>query len=302
MKILVTGSNGQLGSDLVPLLVKEGYDAAGVDITGFGASALDISDREKTLSAINLLRPEVIINCAAYTAVDRAEKEPDAALAVNRDGPANLADAAGEVNALLIHVSTDFVFDGSRNVPYDESRTADPLGVYGMSKLLGEREVVKRLPGHIIVRTSWLYGTHGHNFVKTILKHAGEREVLRVVYDQVGPPTNSFDLAGAIAVMVKRYASGFAPFGIYHYSNEGVASWYDFAVRIIEGAGSLGAKLRCTRVEPILTEEYPTPAKRPAYSVLDKKKVKETFGVSIPHWQDSLQNMLKELYGGGKIA
>ncbi|MBI5827029.1 MAG: dTDP-4-dehydrorhamnose reductase [Deltaproteobacteria bacterium] len=302
MKILVTGSDGQLGSDLVPLLAREGHDAAGADITGSGASSLDITDREKTISSVVRLRPEVIINCAAYTAVDRAEKEIDAALAVNRDGPANLADAAGEIQALLIHISTDFVFNGSRNLPYDESQAADPLGVYGKTKLLGEQEVAKRLPGHIIVRTSWLYGTHGHNFVKTILRHAGEREALRVVYDQAGTPTSSFDLAGALTVMVNRYASGSAPYGTYHYSNEGVASWYDFAVRIIEGAGRLGAKLRCARVEPILTGEYPTPAKRPAYSVLDKKKVKETFGVSIPHWQDSLEKTLNELYGGGKVA
>ncbi len=302
MKILVTGSEGQLGRDLAPLLAREGHDVVGADITGPGASSLDITDRDKTVSSVVRLRPEVIINCAAYTAVDRAEKEMDAALAVNRDGPANLADAAGEVQALLIHISTDFVFNGSRNLPYDESQAADPLGVYGKTKLLGEQEVAGRLPGHIIVRTSWLYGTHGHNFVKTILKHAGEREVLRVVYDQAGTPTCSSDLAGALAVMVNRCASSPAPYGTYHYSNEGVASWYDFAVRAIVGAGRLGARLRCTRVEPILTGEYPTPAKRPAYSVLDKKKVKETFGVSIPHWQDSLERMLNELYGGGKIA
>lgn len=302
MKILVTGSEGQLGRDLVPILARQGHDVAGADITGPGAFALDITDREKTVSSVARLRPEVIINCAAYTAVDRAEKEMDAALAVNRDGPANLADAAGETGALLIHISTDFVFNGSRNVPYDESQTPDPLGVYGATKLLGEQEVAKRLPGHIMVRTSWLYGTHGHNFVKTILRYAGEREALRVVYDQAGTPTSSFDLAGALAVMVDRHASGPAPYGTYHYSNEGVASWYDFAVRIIEGAGRLGARLRCSHVEPVLTGEYPTPAKRPAYSVLDKKKIKDTFGVSIPHWQDSLERVLNELYGGNKIA
>lgn len=286
MKAFVTGAKGQLGSDLVPALI-----AAGLDVTGFG-SELDITDAKALGKAVNSEKPELIVNCAAYTKVDLAEKESGRAFAVNRDGAANVAKAAKETGAKLIHVSTDFVFDGKKTTPYAEDDETSPLGVYGMSKLEGERAVMEILPGSIIVRTSWLYGKAGANFVKTIIRLAGERETLKIVFDQAGSPTWSKDLANTIAKMARHGNAS----GIFHYSNEGVASWYDFAVSIIEEAAKLNIGLKCREVEPILTCEYPTPAKRPAYSVLDKKKIKETFNIRIPHWRSSLHRMMAEAF------
>lgn len=294
MKILVIGARGQLGSDLVPLIEKAGFEAL-----PYASSALDITDREKVIAEAARTRPDVIVNCAAYTKVDLAENEKDRAFAVNADGPKNLALAAKAAGSALIHVSTDFVFDGSKPSPYAETDGTNPLSVYGQSKLRGELEVARNLQRHFIVRTSWLYGVSGHNFVKTIIKYGAEREVLKVVYDQAGTPTWSFDLASALMDIIKAEGNGRGSYGIYHYSNEGVASWYDFAELILEEARRKGVHLKCSRIEPILTAEYPTPARRPAYSVFDKKKIKETFGITIPHWRVSLRKMLNELYGGG---
>lgn len=294
MKILVIGARGQLGSDLVPLIEKAGFEAL-----PYASSALDITDREKVIAEAARTKPDVIVNCAAYTKVDLAENEKDRAFAVNGDGPKNLALAAKAAGSALIHVSTDFVFDGSKPSPYAETDGTNPLSVYGQSKLRGELEVARNLQRHFIVRTSWLYGVSGHNFVKTIIKYGAEREVLKVVYDQAGTPTWSFDLASALMDIIKAEGNGRGGYGIYHYSNEGVASWYDFAELILEEARRKGVHLKCSRIEPILTAEYPTPARRPAYSVFDKKKIKETFGITIPHWRVSLRKMLNELYGGG---
>ncbi|MBI5885207.1 MAG: dTDP-4-dehydrorhamnose reductase [Deltaproteobacteria bacterium] len=294
MKILVTGSEGQLGRDLIPRL-----KAAGHDVCGYDVGSLDITDAAKTSELVAAEKPFVIINCAAYTQVDKAETERDAAYAVNRDGAANLAQAAARCKARLIHISTDFVFDGLKSTPYAEADAVNPLSVYGASKLAGEEAVAGRLPEHIIVRTAWLYGGQGNNFVKTILRLASERESLNIVYDQIGTPTWTSDLSDAIVLTVKAVESGKTPYGVYHYTNEGVASWYDFAVAIVEEARRRGLKVKCNSLEPILTSGYPTPAKRPAYSVLDKEKFKKTFGVEIPYWRVSLKNMMTELYGGG---
>lgn len=292
MKVLVTGSTGQLAGDLIPLLERSGHS-----VTGFASGALDITDADKVGFEAARLRPGCIINTAAYTKVDLAEKERERAFAVNRDGARNLARAAASTGAPLIHISTDFVFDGSKGTPYDEEDPTGPLGVYGASKLAGEEEILKVLPEHYIIRTSWLYGARGNNFVKTILRLAAERDAIRVVYDQAGTPTWTGDLAAFIVTVVDAIEAGTLDYGIYNYSNEGVASWYDFAEAVVEESRRLGATLKCRAIEPILTAEYPTPAKRPAYSVLDKQKIKRTFGVRIPHWRASLIKMLEEADG-----
>ena len=292
MKVLVTGAKGQLGNDLVSLL-----EAAGFTVAAFSSGELDITDAPAVLEAVKKVKPGIIINPAAYTKVDLAEKEKERAYAVNANGPENLALAAIEAGCAIVHVSTDFVFDGRSPVPCAEDFETNPLSVYGASKLAGENAVAAATNEHVIVRTSWLYGVEGHNFVKTILRLASEREVLRIVYDQTGTPTWSADLASAIVNICKSIEAGKKPWGTYHYSNEGVASWYDFAVAICEEAASTGTPLKCKRIEPILTVEYPLPAARPAYSVLNKAKIKKTFDIEIPHWRSSLSKMLRELKG-----
>lgn len=290
MKVLLTGARGQLGSELGPLL-----EAAGFEVAAFGSADLDITDGAAVAEAVTDERPGVIVNPAAYTKVDLAEKETGRAYAVNEAGASNLARAAKEAGCALVHVSTDFVFDGRSPVPYDEEAATNPLGVYGASKLAGERAIAATLPEHVIVRTSWLYGVAGGNFVKTMLRLAAERDVLRVVYDQAGTPTWSADLAGMLVTVCRSIEAGQRPWGLYHYSNEGVASWYDFAVAVCDEAAASGMALKCSRVEPILSAEYPVPAKRPAYSVLDKAKIKKTFNQTIPHWRGSLSRMMAEL-------
>lgn len=292
MKAFVTGAKGQLATDLILLLEAAGFEAA-----AFSSAELDISDSKAVDDAVRRTRPGVIINTAAYTKVDLAEKEKDRAYAVNAIGAENLAKAAKEAGCAMVHVSTDFVFDGRVPVPYTEEAGTNPLSVYGATKLAGEKAVAAATDAHVIVRTSWLYGANGHNFVKTVLKLASEKETLRIVYDQAGTPTWTVDLASAIVEAVKAIEAGGKPWGLYHYSNEGVASWYDFAVAVCEEARANGAALKCGRVEPILTAEYPLPAVRPAYSVLNKAKMKKTFDIEIPHWRSSLAKMLGELKG-----
>lgn len=293
MKVLVTGSGGQLGSDLVPAL-----KAGGFSVAGFDSKALDITDEAVVAGAVAEVNPGVIVNCAAYTLVDKAESERERAFSVNRDGARVIASAAKKKNALLIHVSTDFVFDGAKPAPYNETDAVNPLSVYGESKLAGEAEIQKSGARFMIARTSWLYGSSGGNFVKTVLRLAGERESLRVVYDQTGSPTWTKDLATALTAAIRAHSHGRGAEGVYHYSNEGVASWYDFALAVIEEATANGAEFKCKTLEPILTSGYPTPAKRPAYSVLNKEKIKKALGIAIPHWRVSLRAMVKELYGG----
>ncbi len=304
MKIFLTGSSGALGSDTRLCL-----GGAGFEVAAFDSHSLDITDKKSVWAAVKEARPEVIINCAAYTRVDLAETEAESALAVNRDGVENLAKAAAKVDAAVIHVSTDYVFDGKKSSPYTEGDETNPLCVYGKTKLAGE-EALRQYPKHLIIRSSWLYGAapRGNNFVKTILRLAAEKDVIRVVYDQTGCPTWTKDLAGVIVLAAKALGEGGAPgsgmpFGIYHYSNEGVASWYDFAMAIIEEAWQYTPPFKVQEVIPILSHEYPLPAKRPAYSVMCKDKIKKAPGpqragdLKIPYWRASLKKMLAEFYG-----
>lgn len=277
--ILVTGGNGQLGRELKSFLKSD--EALFVD-----RSECNISDLEATEALILKNKIKMIINCAAYTLVDLAEKEVEAAYLGNSHGPHNLATLAKKYNLLLVHVSTDYVFDGSSSTPLDETSPVNPTSVYGSSKLEGEKHILEINPRGAIIRTSWLYSKKGKNFLTTILKHGSEKEMLKVVYDQVGTPTLATDLARAIVEVLPKLEKE-SGMNLFHYSNEGVASWYDFAQAIVELSG-----LKC-RIEAIPSSEYSTPVKRPHFSVLSKSKFKAFSGQSIPYWRTSLANCLK---------
>ena len=248
------------------------------------SSELDITDFDAVHEELTSSDYAYCINCAAFTNVDKAEEETDKARLINITGPRNLALNCKESGTVLIHISTDFVFDGYLNVPYNEEDIARPIGFYGDTKYKGERAIINNLDEHFILRTSWLYSENGHNFMKTMIRLGTERETLSVVYDQVGTPTYAKDLADTVLTIIKAHS---IDYGVYNYSNEGVASWYDFAKAIFDG---MDIELQ---LHPILSEQYPTPAERPKYSVLDKSKIKNTFGLNIPHWKDSLQVALK---------
>ncbi|MBR1712395.1 MAG: dTDP-4-dehydrorhamnose reductase [Alloprevotella sp.] len=284
MNILVTGANGQLGSEL-RRLVKEG---AGVpdEFIFTDVEELDITDAEAVRHCVAEKRVGLIINCAAFTAVDKAESEPELCDLLNHRAPRLLAETMAEVGGQLLHISTDYVFDGTAHRPYTEDAPTCPNSVYGRTKLLGEEALMEACPNSVIVRTAWLYSSYGNNFVKTMLRLGRERESLGVVADQIGTPTYARDLASALLQMVRH---GLVP-GIYHYSNEGVTSWYDFTREIHRQAG-----ITSCRVSPLHTEDYPAPAPRPHFSVLDKTKIKATYGITIPWWADSLRNCLNEL-------
>ena len=284
--ILITGAKGQLGSELKEVSKNfYGYDFIFTDI-----DSLDITSLEKISEFIKKSKPDWIINCAAYTLVDKAEVEPDQALLINGTAVKNITEAIRGSECRFIHISSDYVYDGNLNVPYNENITANPLSAYGRSKLAGEKYALLH-NGSMIIRTAWLYSSFGNNFVKTILRNAAEKESLKVVFDQTGTPTYAADLAGAIMNIISGVIRNQIAMnsGIYNYSNEGVCSWYDFAREIIKESG-----LTC-RVLPVLTKDYPQAAKRPVYSVLDKSKIKENYGLSIPHWKDSLIKCLKLL-------
>lgn len=272
---LVTGSNGQLGNELKRLFGNKAVyaDKEELDITSF-------DDVKRFCSAHDF---EAIINCAAYTAVDKAETDKELAEKINVLGPKNLA----MTGIPLIHISTDYVFDGTACRPYQEDDKTNPQSVYGITKLAGEKAVMEAASTAIIIRTAWLYSSFGNNFVKTMRRLGGERTELKVVFDQVGTPTYARDLAEAIVAILPQLKSGMKE--IYHFSDEGVCSWYDFAVEIMKESG-----LKC-QVLPIESKDYPTPAKRPSYSVLNKAKIKRDFGLRINHWKESLLSCLKEL-------
>ena len=285
MKVLITGAGGQLGRTL--LATAPPHAAA----TGLRANELDVTDRAAVAKAVAELRPDFIFNAAAYTAVDRAESEEARAHAVNATAVGHLAEAADLVGAKLVHVSTDFVFDGESGRPYSVDAAPRPLNAYGRTKLAGEAAAG---PAALIVRTAWVYAASGRNFVKTMLGAMNERDEVRVVADQVGTPTSARSLASALWKLAALDANG-----IHHYTDSGMASWYDFAVAIQEEALALGLITARTSVVPIATEDYPTPAKRPPCSVLDKRATFGALGRAAPHWRSNLREVLTEIARNG---
>ena len=292
MKVLVLGSQGMLAQELLPCLANAGFD-----VIGRGRPEVDITQVASVRQTLAEIQPTLLVNAAAYTAVDQAELEPDVALAVNRDGVAHLATVCRDLGIPLLHVSSDYIFDGSASHPYCEDSPAAPLGVYGRSKWEGEEAVRCGHLEHMIVRTAWLYGRHRHNFVKTMLRLAREREVLRVVDDQYGCPTWSRDLAQALVTLCQRIVQDrdCAPWGTYHFCGAGQTTWCGFARAIIEAARTC-EPLRVQEVVPIPTTAYPTPAQRPQYSVLDCSKVQAVFGITPRPWRESLHDCLQEFY------
>ena len=280
MKILVIGANGQLGHEIKKQSRLSDHEFIFTDIQGEDLMPLDITDPEQVQKAVTD-DIDVVINCAAYNDVEKAEEDEQTAMKVNAEAVGLLAAAAKKADALLIHFSTDYVFDGKANVPYTEEDTPNPLSAYGRSKLAGEKAVQESGCRHMIFRTSWLYSLTGKNFFKTMAEKCADSPQAKVVIDQTGTPTNAEDLAAFIMHIITE--NMLDKTGLYHYSNEGVASWYDFATAINEELG-----YTCN-VEPCRTSEFPRKAARPAYSVLDKKKVKETFGFEVPHWRKSLK-------------
>lgn len=286
MKALILGAEGQLGRELVATAPNK------AQLVTHDRSTLDICDPDAVSRVFTDERPNVVFNAAAYTAVDKAESDAKQAFAVNAQGAVTVASACASVGARLVHFSTDFVFDGAASEPYCPDSPTAPLGVYGRSKLDGERAVIAALPDTgLVVRTSWLYSEHGHNFVKTMLRLMAERDSLSVVGDQLGSPT----WANGLACVAWRLVEKEVPAGIYHWSDAGETSWYDFAVGIQGIAAELGLLARPVPIEKITATEYPTPAKRPAYSVLDVEKTVEAAGCEQIPWQDNLRAMLKRL-------
>lgn len=283
--ILVTGANGQLGTELR----KKGFSCWD-EVFYTDREELDITDYGSVERFVKAREIDTIINCAAYTAVERAEEEPEQAASLNVQGVENLARVSQKEDCLLIHLSTDYVFDGKATEPYTEKAVTAPLSVYGKTKRAGEEAILKSGCFYIIIRTSWLYSETGNNFVKNILRMAKERPEIQVVRDQIGTPTYAGDLASAIVAIMKN-EERIEYEGIYHYSNEGMCSWYDFATEIVRQSG-----LDC-KIEPIVTAAYPSKAARPAYSVLDKSKIRKVFGVAVPEWKEALGRMLREMQG-----
>ena len=291
MKVLITGANGQLGRELVRLGQRFEFE-----VHSFSRQQLDITNKNQIEQIFSRISPSLVINAAAYTQVDRAENESDLAYAVNKDGPAYLARYCDDNHLTLIHISTDYVFDGTKGRPYRESDPIAPLGIYGQSKAQGETAIRSILPNHIIVRTSWLYGVYGNNFVKTILKLATEKTSLRVVADQFGSPTSAADLANAVLTIARKIsASEKIYWGTYHYCCKGITTWHALAEKIIELAMPYAA-LRARHVEAITTAEWPTPAKRPPYSVLDCSRLKSRFGIEPEAWQQSLKHTIDRIF------
>ena len=286
-KVLITGANGQLGSEIKLLASDlEGYEFDFTDV-----AELDLTNEETVNQYVSQAAPCCIINCAAYTAVDKAESDVEMARKINALAPSFLAKAATANGCQLIHVSTDYVFDGTAHVPYVEETPTSPNSVYGETKLEGEQLVEKYCKEHVIVRTSWLYSAFGNNFVKTMLRLGNERDELGVIFDQIGTPTYARDLAVAVLKILEKLQCDDSEnvLGVYHFSNEGVCSWYDFATEIFRQE-----RVNC-QVKPIETIEYPTPAKRPHYSVMNKRKIKNAFELTIPHWTESLSDCLTQL-------
>jgi dTDP-4-dehydrorhamnose reductase len=288
--ILVAGRNGQLAICLAELA-----RARQVPLVCLGRPELDIADAASISRAVAAVKPRAVVNAAGYTAVDKAESEPERAYAINRDGAARLAQAAKASGIPFIHISTDYVFDGRKGVPYREDDPPGPLSVYGRSKLEGEQAVAAEHPAPVILRTSWLYSSHGQNFVRTMLRLARTRDLVRVVDDQHGSPTSAAEIAAAILALAGRLSAPLDPgrAGVYHLAGAGEATWHAFAAAIFSFWQERGH--RVPKLEPIPTREFPTPARRPADSRLDCSKIERSFGVTLPHWRHSLARCLDEL-------
>ena len=299
MNILVTGANGQLGNEM-RIIAKGGGDnyifTDVNDVEGVETTYLDITDLEAVRRMVIERRIEAIVNCAAYTNVDAAESNEPLAEKLNAEAPENLAKAMREANGLLVQISTDYVFGKEPyNVPCKEDQQGTPTGVYGMTKLHGEQRIIATGCKHVIIRTAWLYSEFGKNFCKTMMNLTATKPQLKVVFDQVGTPTYALDLAKAIEMVLKDYSAVrasnlYGKSGVYHYSNEGVCSWFDFTRMIAEYNGTTACD-----VQPCHSDEFPSPVKRPSYSVLDKTKIKEVFGVAVPYWTDSLKQCISNL-------
>ena len=284
-RVLVTGSNGQLGSEIRQLSDRTDFDFIFTDI-----EELDLTNPSYVEAFFDKENIDYCINCAAYTAVDKAESEPEITHKINVEAVKNLAMACSTHDVSLIHISTDFVFNGKSNIPYTENMEPDPISIYGRSKLEGEQKALNHNLNTLVIRTAWLYSSFGGNFVKTMLQLGRDKDSLKVVVDQVGTPTYARDLAHAIIKIIQKLSSGHKNVneitGIYHFSNEGIASWYDFAMEIFR------QKKIEIEVNPVRTMAFPTPATRPQYSVMDKSRIKEVFGLKIPYWKDSLATCL----------
>ncbi|NLV23544.1 MAG: dTDP-4-dehydrorhamnose reductase [Deltaproteobacteria bacterium] len=287
IKLVLIGANGMLGQTVQEAL------PVGYELVAGNYPQVDLLQPSLVAKILQESSPDIIVNCAAHTAVDACEKEQELALHINGEGPGLLAALAKKLAAVLVHVSTDYVFDGASSIPYREEDDTGPQSAYGRSKLAGEQAILERgLERFFIVRTSWLYGPHGKNFVETILRLAGEKEEIRIVADQIGSPTLTDDLAGGLFRLLKTEL-----FGVYHFSNEGKCSWHEFACAIVEGARQRGAKLKVERIVPIRTEDYPLPAPRPAFSLMDKGKYRAATGCDVPHWREALGRYLDRRLG-----
>ncbi len=284
--VWLIGYKGMLGHEVAGRLKRS---ALSFHATDMDCDITDPADLRETAHAVT---PRWIVNCSAYTAVDKAEEEEELAYRINAEGVRNIGRAATDVGASVIHVSTDYVFDGSASEPYQPYHPTNPLGAYGRTKLAGEQLLAEATPSHIIVRTAWLYGLHGKNFVSTMLRLMNERDEIKVVADQHGSPTYAPDLADAIVRFVEAQSDAY---GIYHFTNSGETTWHGFASAIYDRARTADLVCKACEVMPISTSEYPTPAKRPAYSVLDTEKLRSELGISIPSWQDGLQRYLNEI-------
>lgn len=294
VKLLVTGKNGQVGFELTRALAVLG------EVVAVDRQSCNMADATAIREVVQQVRPDVIVNAAAYTAVDKAESEKDDAQAINAAAPGVLGEEAAKIGALVVHYSTDYIFDGNKAGAYREDDTNNPQSAYGQSKLDGERALAKANPQHLILRTSWVYGAHGGNFAKTMLRLAADRDKLTVVADQFGAPTSAALLADLTAQLVGRYAregSEQFPYGIYHAVNGGETNWCDYARFVVGAAIAAGKPLKTTpdNITPITTAQYPTPAKRPANSRLDTQKFRSTFGLRLPPWQESLQHVLQQI-------
>jgi dTDP-4-dehydrorhamnose reductase len=295
MRILLTGAKGQLGWEILKQAPGQACDCIGIDI-----EEADLTDPDQVGRVMTATRPDLLINAAAYTQVDAAQADAPAAFAVNRDAAAHLAAACAAIQIPMVHISTDFVFDGKKNEPYVEDDPIAPLSIYGQSKAAGEAAVRQALDRHLIIRTAWLYGVHGNNFVKSMLRLGQENQALRVVSDQTGCPTFAADLAGALLTLCRRIQmQSRVPWGTYHLCGRGAVSWHGFAQRVMQIAHRLDM-LAAVDVAPISTAEYPTAAPRPAFSVMSCEKINTCFGIDAPPWQESLETMLKRLLEYGE--